>query len=197
MESAVYRVIDANFNRAREALRVIEDFCRSKSENVWSNDSDNSGISVRILPNKYIFRLTEEGKLASEKYWDQAGWKKFHDWSIKNGDYLTIEIKNQSGSDVFVNQEDGKFRAVFCYFEQDYYSPVGLENIKTMRDNRYAKHTILLQNGKTINCMYSLYNEVPFFDKPGIYYFKADLGDSIGMGHGLLSNRICFALLPE
>jgi thiamine-phosphate pyrophosphorylase len=28
MDRAVYRIIDANFNRAREALRVIEDFCR-------------------------------------------------------------------------------------------------------------------------------------------------------------------------
>jgi len=28
MERAAYRIIDANFNRAREALRVIEEFCR-------------------------------------------------------------------------------------------------------------------------------------------------------------------------
>ncbi len=28
MERAAYRIIDANFNRAREAIRVIEDFCR-------------------------------------------------------------------------------------------------------------------------------------------------------------------------
>jgi len=28
MERAVYRIIDANFNRAREALRVMEEFCR-------------------------------------------------------------------------------------------------------------------------------------------------------------------------
>lgn len=28
MANPVYRIIDANFNRAREALRVIEDFCR-------------------------------------------------------------------------------------------------------------------------------------------------------------------------
>ncbi|MDD5326683.1 MAG: thiamine phosphate synthase [Phycisphaerae bacterium] len=28
MTRAVYRIIDANFNRAREAMRVIEDFCR-------------------------------------------------------------------------------------------------------------------------------------------------------------------------
>jgi thiamine-phosphate pyrophosphorylase len=28
MEQAVYRIIDANFNRAREAARVIEEFCR-------------------------------------------------------------------------------------------------------------------------------------------------------------------------
>lgn len=28
MERAIYRIIDANFNRAREAVRVIEEFCR-------------------------------------------------------------------------------------------------------------------------------------------------------------------------
>jgi thiamine-phosphate pyrophosphorylase len=28
MEKATYRIIDANFNRSREALRVMEDFCR-------------------------------------------------------------------------------------------------------------------------------------------------------------------------
>ena len=28
MEKAIYRIIDANFNRAREALRVMEEFCR-------------------------------------------------------------------------------------------------------------------------------------------------------------------------
>jgi len=28
MEHAVYRIIDANFNRAREAIRVVEEFCR-------------------------------------------------------------------------------------------------------------------------------------------------------------------------
>jgi thiamine-phosphate pyrophosphorylase len=28
MERAVHRIIDANFNRAREAIRVIEDYCR-------------------------------------------------------------------------------------------------------------------------------------------------------------------------
>jgi len=28
MQRSIYRIIDANFNRAREAIRVIEDFCR-------------------------------------------------------------------------------------------------------------------------------------------------------------------------
>ena len=28
MERAVYRIIDANFNRAREAVRVVEEYCR-------------------------------------------------------------------------------------------------------------------------------------------------------------------------
>ncbi len=28
MESAIYRIIDANFNRAREGARVVEEYCR-------------------------------------------------------------------------------------------------------------------------------------------------------------------------
>ncbi|MFA6186197.1 MAG: thiamine phosphate synthase, partial [Phycisphaerae bacterium] len=28
MDKAIFRIIDANFNRAREGLRVAEDFCR-------------------------------------------------------------------------------------------------------------------------------------------------------------------------
>jgi thiamine-phosphate pyrophosphorylase len=35
MERAIYRIIDANFNRAREALRVIEDFCRFALNSSW------------------------------------------------------------------------------------------------------------------------------------------------------------------
>ena len=39
MERAACRIIDANFNRAREAIRVVEEFCRfvlnSKAEQCW------------------------------------------------------------------------------------------------------------------------------------------------------------------
>jgi len=35
MERVVYRIIDANFNRAREALRVVEDFCRFALNSSW------------------------------------------------------------------------------------------------------------------------------------------------------------------
>ena len=28
VERAAYRIVDANFNRAREALRVMEEYCR-------------------------------------------------------------------------------------------------------------------------------------------------------------------------
>lgn len=35
MERAICRIIDANFNRAREALRVIEDFCRFALNSTW------------------------------------------------------------------------------------------------------------------------------------------------------------------
>lgn len=38
MERSAYRIIDANFNRAREALRVIEDYCRfALNSSVLSN----------------------------------------------------------------------------------------------------------------------------------------------------------------
>jgi thiamine-phosphate pyrophosphorylase len=35
MERAVYRIIDANFNRAREAIRVVEEFCRFALNSTW------------------------------------------------------------------------------------------------------------------------------------------------------------------
>ena len=35
MERAVCRIIDANFNRAREAIRVIEEFCRFALNSTW------------------------------------------------------------------------------------------------------------------------------------------------------------------
>jgi thiamine-phosphate pyrophosphorylase len=35
MEHAVYRIIDANFNRAREASRVVEEFCRFALNSTW------------------------------------------------------------------------------------------------------------------------------------------------------------------
>jgi thiamine-phosphate pyrophosphorylase len=37
MERAAYRIIDANFNRAREAIRVIEDYCRFALNSTWLN----------------------------------------------------------------------------------------------------------------------------------------------------------------
>jgi thiamine-phosphate pyrophosphorylase len=35
MERAVYRIIDANSNRAREAIRVMEDYCRFALNSTW------------------------------------------------------------------------------------------------------------------------------------------------------------------
>lgn len=35
MERAVYRIVDANFNRSREAIRVIEDYCRFALNSSW------------------------------------------------------------------------------------------------------------------------------------------------------------------
>jgi len=35
MDRSAYRIIDANFNRAREAIRVIEDYCRFALSSTW------------------------------------------------------------------------------------------------------------------------------------------------------------------
>jgi len=43
MERAVYRIIDANFNRAREAIRVIEEFCR-----FWLNSDSLTGRAKQL-----------------------------------------------------------------------------------------------------------------------------------------------------
>jgi len=43
MEQSAYRIIDANFNRAREALRVIEDFCRFSL-----NSAEHSGRAKEL-----------------------------------------------------------------------------------------------------------------------------------------------------
>ena len=40
MERAAYRIMDANFNRAREALRVMEEYCRFALN---SRDAERAG----------------------------------------------------------------------------------------------------------------------------------------------------------
>ena len=58
MERAVYRIIDANFNRCREGLRVMEEFCRF--------GLDNAGFSSRCKELRH--RLTRTvGRFDGEK----------------------------------------------------------------------------------------------------------------------------------
>ncbi len=62
MDRAVYRILDANFNRAREALRVMEDFCR-----FFLNDQALSG-RVKELRHRlcgHISKLDAAGLLCS------------------------------------------------------------------------------------------------------------------------------------
>jgi thiamine-phosphate pyrophosphorylase len=62
MERAGYRIVDANFNRAREALRVIEDYCR-----FTLNSAPLSGRAkeMRHKLSSAIARLNAERLLAS------------------------------------------------------------------------------------------------------------------------------------
>jgi len=43
MEKSIYRIIDANFNRGREGLRVIEEYCR-----FYLNNSQLSGRAKQL-----------------------------------------------------------------------------------------------------------------------------------------------------
>jgi len=62
MEKAAYRIIDANFNRSREAFRVIEDFCRfSLNSYVLTSRAKN----LRHLLSDAITRLEPDRQIAS------------------------------------------------------------------------------------------------------------------------------------
>ena len=62
MERAGYRIIDANFNRAREALRVIEDYCRFTLN---SAPLSSRAKEMRHKLSSAIARLNAERLLAS------------------------------------------------------------------------------------------------------------------------------------
>jgi thiamine-phosphate pyrophosphorylase len=63
MERAVYRIIDANFNRAREASRVIEDFCR------FALDSDSLTGRAKQLRHELsvVIGKLDAGRLISSR----------------------------------------------------------------------------------------------------------------------------------
>jgi thiamine-phosphate pyrophosphorylase len=63
MERAVYRIIDANFNRAREAIRVIEDFCR------FALDSDSLTSRAKQLRHELSAAISklDAGRLISSR----------------------------------------------------------------------------------------------------------------------------------
>ncbi len=67
MEKAVYRIIDANFNRAREALRVIEEFCR------FSLNSKSLNSRLKDFRHKLCAEVgkLDQGKLLAAR--DTAG----------------------------------------------------------------------------------------------------------------------------
>jgi len=63
MERAFYRIIDANFNRAREACRVIEDFCR------FALDSDSLTSRAKQLRHELSAAIgkLDAGRLISSR----------------------------------------------------------------------------------------------------------------------------------
>jgi thiamine-phosphate pyrophosphorylase len=63
MERVVFRIIDANFNRAREALRVMEDFCR-----FYLNSASLSGRCKKLRHDlSSAVSMLDEGKLIANR----------------------------------------------------------------------------------------------------------------------------------
>ncbi len=62
MEKSVYRIIDANFNRGREAARLVEEFCRFALNNPQLKDSwERIQKSIELLPkipSRTVIRIT-------------------------------------------------------------------------------------------------------------------------------------------
>ena len=83
MEKAVYRIIDANFNRAREAVRVIEEYCR-----FWLNSESLTGRAKQLRHElcTAVGRL-EAGRLISGR--DTAG---------DVGTHISVDNQMQRGS---------------------------------------------------------------------------------------------------
>ena len=67
MDKAAMRMLDANFNRAREALRTLEDYCR-----FVLNDADLSG-SCKTLRHELCVHMTSLGADNAMLYRDTSG----------------------------------------------------------------------------------------------------------------------------
>lgn len=85
MERAVYRIIDANFNRAREAIRVIEEFCRFALNSVQLTERAKQ---IRHEISKAISKLDAVLLISSRDTLDDVGIGRTVDNQFVRGELL-------------------------------------------------------------------------------------------------------------
>ncbi len=93
MERAVYRIIDANFNRAREAIRVIEEFCRFSLN---SAPLSERARQIRHELSAAIGKLDAGRLISSRDTLSDVGLGKKVEWQLARGnlkDCLTAGCK--------------------------------------------------------------------------------------------------------
>ena len=93
MDQAIYRIIDANFNRAREAIRVIEDYCRFALNSTWLSQRAKE---IRHKLSQAVNQLDSGKLLTSRDTVNDVGVGKKVDSQLSRGDLkscLTADCK--------------------------------------------------------------------------------------------------------
>ncbi|MHC4123168.1 MAG: thiamine phosphate synthase [Planctomycetota bacterium] len=114
MERTVYRIIDANFNRAREALRVIEEYCR------FALDSESLTGRTKELRHKfcnYIDKIDSGRLIAGRNTVDDVGVGKTVDNQLQRSDLkscLTAACKRLPEALRAVSEMVGTFEPVLA-----------------------------------------------------------------------------------
>ena len=83
MERAVYRIIDANFNRAREAIRVIEEYCRFALNSTWLSRRSKE---LRHKLSRAVSQLDSSRLLSSRDTLNDVGIGEKVDHQLSRGD---------------------------------------------------------------------------------------------------------------
>ncbi|MHC4662068.1 MAG: hypothetical protein ACYS8W_10305 [Planctomycetota bacterium] len=183
-----------------KGITEIEKFCMSHTDHSWKTDRQGRGIKCRLRPNKYVYIVSKDVMKALESGYDE--WLKYcKNSAMAGGDFIEVEIFNDTGNSIYVYDEGGKFRPIFNHEENEMFGLGGLRKVYSSSGHpRWMPECILeVKNRNSVSW------EMPiWFERhncvwhPGIYVIERNLDYSVGDASSTLrSNRICIALIPE